>query len=211
MRPFQKAFLIFLSLWLILLLGCRQTTFTTVGMVELPQVKLPVDEKIDKISYRMDLETKRGRFSGILVIKRMADETRLAFFSEVGMSYFEASLQGAFPCTLVMRSINPLISSSKTTGQLETAMNLLLVKRYDMRSGEVYRDEEMYYWTVGLAGDGSEYWAKLDEEGYIIRAYLDDDKPLTATFSYPGSESGYPSRIEYFDRRERLVITLVEI
>jgi hypothetical protein len=211
MSLFRKRSLIFASIFLAALSGCRQTSFMPVGMVELPEVHFPVSEGVEKMTFKMGLQAKNSIFSGILVIKRMPSQTRLAFFSEVGMGYFEASMEGEYPYPIHLRSINPLISSPKTLENLQAAMNLLLVVKKDLKEGGVFRDKAQKHWIRGLATDGSEYWGRLDEDGQVDQAFLSGHHDLQANFKYSSEPAGFPELVHYKDKKENIVILLERI
>ena len=166
----------------------------TAGLAELPEFRMPVSEAVDMMRYKASLESPRGKVTGIMVIKRMPDSTfRIAYFSEVGMSYLEGSMGGHHPFPLEVRSINPLISSRKTTHILETAFNLLLMRKKDMDAGSIYEDEDSNPWIVGETSGGNQYWGRLDGEGRVEKAFLGTDRKTTAIFNY--EDEAYPIEV----------------
>ena len=201
MRLLPKSFSTLISLWIIFLAGCGSTSFLPVGMVELPMLRLPVEENVEKMTFKTEWKTPRGMFSGLMVIKKVpGDAIRLAFFSEVGMSYMEGSLAGEYPYELVLRSVNPLLHTKHTASDLETALNLLLVGRDDLREGGVFTDKAKKYWIAGDAADGSRYWARLDNEGRFDRAYFDRAGKVEAFFYYQDKED--LGSVEFFRKGE---------
>jgi hypothetical protein len=79
-----------------------------------------------------------------MVIKKMAgNEYRVAYFSEVGMSYLEGTFRGeTYPWKLNCNQVSPFLSTGNTIKDLESAFNLLLVagnpKPVRVKPGEVY-------------------------------------------------------------------------
>jgi hypothetical protein len=178
-------------------------------MVELPEVRFPVDSRVTKMTYKAMLTTKRGVYSGIMVIKRMEDNSfRIAFFSEVGMGYLEASMEGTYPYELEVRSISPFISSSKVVQNIEESLNLLLASKENMVSGDVYKDEENRYWISAETTGENRYWGRIEDTGKVDRAFLKKGNKMEAEFSY--SNDPHPSIAKIMDKNDHLVLVLIK-
>jgi hypothetical protein len=138
MHLFLRLFSALISLSLILG-GCAGQRSMTVKNEAGMTISTPISSGIEKISFKTVLTSGEKEYSGIMVIKKMADdEYRIAFFNEVGMSYLEGSFQGEeYPWNLSCNSVSPFLSSKKILNDLETALNLLLVP------GESYKIEEI--------------------------------------------------------------------
>jgi len=108
----------------------------------------PAMPGIEKVTFRAILSARGQEYSGMMVIKQMSgNEYRVAFFSEVGMSYLEGSLKGEdYPWALTCNSVSPLLSSTTVLKNLETSLNLLLVpgnqNSIKTEPGYVYGEED---------------------------------------------------------------------
>jgi hypothetical protein len=179
-------------------------------MVELPKIQLPVDKEVQKLTYKISLSAKSGEFSGIMIIKRMPDSAfRIAFFSEIGMSYLEGNMSGNFPYDLEIRTVNPFISGARTLQNLETALNLLLAHKANFISVDVLRDEDNRYWINTKTTGNKLFWGRVDTSGKIDRAFLNKRKKFEALFTY--GDDSYPKKVECSGKRGELVILMTAL
>lgn len=214
MHPSRKILLGLISLLFLASAGCRQTRLWPVGMVEVPEIRFPVSPGVEKMSYKARLETDRGDFTGIMVIKKMDDkEFRVAFFSELGMSYLEGAMAGtSYPYTLEINSTSPFLSSSRILNNLKASLNLLLVRKSDLVSLDILKDEGMNLWIKGKTTGGSYYWGRLDSLGKVNKAYFSKGSRqrsgLEAHFEYGDENSEVLSFIEISNKRGGVLLSL---
>lgn len=165
------------------------------------------------MSYKAHLSVPRGKYTGIMVIKKMNErEFRVAFFSEMGMSYFEGTWSGtSYPADLKINSINPFLSSSSIRNTLEAGLNLLLIRPGDLLDIDVFKDKDMNLWVKGITTGGGYYWGQVHHNGRVTRAYLANEKKAQARFEYPSEEVEYPSVIEVKDTKSKTIMLLNRI
>lgn len=206
MHPSVKKSLAWISILLLLFSGCRQGSFLPAGITELPEIRLPVNPEVDKLTFKARIFSTRSEISGILVIKKTADSSyRIAYFNEMGMSYLEGSMAGTYPYPLAIRSVNPLVASGKTTGTLEKALNLLLIRKKDIKEREAYKDRDLKYWISGKTTGGDQYWGRLDSQDRVDMAFLGNDRNTKALFEY--EDDAYPSHLD-LRVKDKVMLTL---
>lgn len=190
--------------------------FSPAGMVELPRISQPVSPHISKLSYRTRLITSRGEFSGIMVIKKMAEEEyRVACFSELGMSYFEAALgPGDHPYHLEFKGLSPFLATEKTAAALYTCLNLLLVPGKVLTRSQPVKDAGGSFWVRSGLENEIHYFGQVDGQGHIVRSYfsMDGKRPgLEMEMVYPPEDPGHPMSVILKDRKGRMVMELTAI
>jgi hypothetical protein len=164
-------------------------------MVDLPGLHLPVETTVEKITYKAWFDTDRGEFSGMMIIKKMSlTSYRVAFFNEVGMSYLDGEIDILeYPYKINVNSINPLFSSTQTVETLDNCLNLLLIRKRDLKAVYMYRDKEIRFWMDGKTKAGNSYWGRMDSDGKIDKAYFDTQSDLKADFEYDTDIKSFPS------------------
>lgn len=125
---------------LVILSGCSPFRGITMAGSDDRPVALPAFADTEKVTYKAILTVRGVDYSGLMMIKAVEDEYRIAFFSEVGMSYLEGSLQGeSYPRRLACRTLSPFLSSRTTLKDLEAALNLLLAPPAPMSGDSEHR------------------------------------------------------------------------
>lgn len=216
MRRSRKIFLILISALILALSGCRQIQWMPAGMAEMPKLQMPLSEEAGKLSYKTSLNTGRGELSGMTIIKKMDNgEFRIAFFNEVGMSYFEGSLgNSGYPSSLNYNSINPLVPA-RSREYIEMALNLLLVPASTLQKGELVRDQAMNLWLKSAVNDQEKYFGKIDTQGRIEKAFFSRGRKgkseLEARIFYESDQASFPSLIRLEDPKGQVFLEMETI
>ncbi len=210
----RRAFSVLISLLILASVGCRQERFIQTGMIEVPGISLPVGPGTVKMSYRTRLFSASGEISGILLIKKMdGDAYRIAFFSEMGMSYFEATMgPESYPYSLSFNNLNPLLARGNSIESLETLLNQLLIPGKVLNNAKAVRDENGKTWLKAALDDGRYYFGSLDAQGHLVQSFFSKkDKPeggIQADLEYQPEVEGMPVHARLTGKRGEVVIDM---
>ena len=186
-------------------------------MVELPRISLPVSLEVEKMSYKAKVSIGQNEYSGIMVIKKMStQEYRIAYFSEVGMSYLEGAMgPGNYPYSMNIKSISPFLTGKKTIEGLTMSLNMMLVPAAAIQESEVMKDTDEQLWLRAPLSNGRSYWGKIDKKGHIDRAYFSlKGKPeagLQIILGYDVNVAGYPSHVKVVDKKGGVILELISL
>ena len=97
MKKFPSILLICISL-LFILSGCRMSKYSKGGDLDMSDAEyeelMPFSPDFEKALYKADLSVNGREFAGLMMIKAFEDDSyKLAFFSELGLSFFDFELR----------------------------------------------------------------------------------------------------------------------
>ena len=150
MKIFRITSLTFISALLLLLPGCHIPGYVKAGKpypAEQPaEAKMPFAPGFGKALYKAALEVNGRGFSGLMMIKAFEDgKYRIAFFSEVGLNFFDLELQPSAKPNKMEMAVNNIYSPLDRAFLLkkfEKYFSMLLARGPVQSRYDTYRREE---------------------------------------------------------------------
>jgi hypothetical protein len=179
MRKFPIISLIWISILALIFQGCSFSRhLNRISAVHVNDtiinIETPFPENFQKVLYKSSLIFHGNSLNGLMMIKKTGEDSyRIAFFNELGMSFFDGELKAGrekgFPA-LKMNSVIPVLDRKRFLKSLGKDYGALLVDQAFLNAGNIFEEKETHTRIIQIhSGKGFNYFYVEPLSGRVKR------------------------------------------